>query len=270
MLDIDIDDDDSLSEKLDTEDVNFSNDKINIAVIKLPHISNFTDFNPLSRRKEIALKYISDTSEIIGADLIIIPGTKNTIFDLRWLKRRGFTKYVLVDKNICGICGGFQMLGNHLYDPFTVEEGGREPGLGLLSFETVFLQKKYTRQVDADILNLPDFIEPLDNSVISGYEIHMGESSNAFALPFSSTLRGNDGFVNRNIFGTYIHGIFDNDHFVEALLHGLAKKNNKNITFDKIDIGVYKDREYEKLADLLEESLDLNALFSILNLNGLN
>ena len=264
MASIDIDDEDSLSNGLDTDNIKFSNDKINIAVIRLPHISNFTDFNPLIRQKEVALKYINDTSEITGADLIIIPGTKNTIFDLRWLKRRGFTREALHGKNILGICGGFQILGHNLFDPFTVEEGGKELGLSLLHFDTVFSKEKVTRQVRANILNLPDFIMPLGNTKISGYEIHMGESKNAFELPFSSILDKEEGFVNKNIFGTYIHGIFDNSDFTMALLQGLAAKSNKCIKFDKTDINFYKNREYEKLADLLEESLDINALFDIL------
>ena len=264
MANIDIDDEDSLSNGLNTDSINFSNDKINIAVIRLPHISNFTDFNPLIRQKGVSLKYISDNSEITGADLIIIPGTKNTISDLRWLKRRGFIREALAGKNVCGICGGFQMLGYDLYDPFASEESGRESGLSLLHFETVFSNKKITRQVKANILNLPDFIKPLKNTEISGYEIHMGESKNSRELSFSIVSGREDGFVNRNIFGTYIHGIFDNNHFSEALLQGLAKQNNKNIMFDKTDIYVYKNKEYDKMADLLEESLDLDALFDIL------
>ncbi|WP_455034495.1 cobyric acid synthase [Lachnoanaerobaculum gingivalis] len=267
MEKIDIDDEDSLSERLDTENVIFDTNKINIAVIKLPHISNFTDFNPLSRRKEIAMKYITSPKEMEDADLIIIPGTKNTLYDLRWLKNIGFNYDNLEMKNLIGICGGFQMLGNDLIDKYGVEEGGSETGLKLLNFSTVFSKDKTTRQTETEIINYPDFIDTLYDSDIIGYEIHMGSTISHNEIPFTkSDITDNGGFVNKNIMGTYIHGIFENDNFVDAIIRGLSKKNSKEITSDtKInDFNTYKESQYDLLADLIEESLDIDAIMDIL------
>ena len=269
MTQIDIDDEDSLSEKLDTSKVDFSENKINIAVIRLPHISNFTDFNPLSRRVDVVLKYISSPKEMINADLVILPGTKNTLFDLRWLKHNGFNHDNLSKKNIIGICGGFQMLGKDLIDKYGVEEGGIETGLKLLNFSTEFVKEKTTKQVQTKIINLPDFIYNSDIPPITGYEIHMGSTINASEQYFTqSDIKGNSGFIKNNILGTYIHGIFENDCFVDILIKGLAKKSDKNITLEKNINGfdAYKDSQYDLLADLVEESLDINELFNILDI----
>lgn len=267
MRKIDIDDEDSLSERLDTENVIFDTNKINIAVIKLPHISNFTDFNPLSRRKEIAMKYITSPKEMEDADLIIIPGTKNTLYDLIWLKSMGFNHDNLEMKNLIGICGGFQMLGNDLIDKYGVEEGGSETGLKLLNFSTVFSKDKTTRQTETEIINYPEFIDTLYNSNISGYEIHMGSTILHNEIPFTkSDITDNGGFVNKNIMGTYIHGIFENDNFVDAIIRGLSKKNSKKVTSDTEinDFNTYKESQYDLLADLIEESLDIDAIMDIL------
>lgn len=267
MRKIDIDDEDSLSERLETNNVTFNTEKINIAIIKLPHISNFTDFNPLSRRKEIVMKYISTPKEMEDADLVIIPGTKNTLYDLRWLKNMGFTHTNLSKKNIIGICGGFQMLGNELIDEYGVEEGGAEEGLKLLNFSTIFAKEKTTRQTETEIINTPDFID-LCNSTIKGYEIHMGSTIDPKEIPFTkSDITDNGGFVNNNIMGTYIHGIFENDNFVDAIISGLIKKTGKIVTIDTNinDFDIYKESQYDLLADLIEESLDINAILNILD-----
>ena len=270
MRKIDIDDEDSLSERLDTENVIFDTNKINIAVIKLPHISNFTDFNPLSRRKEITMKYITSPKEMEHADLVIIPGTKNTLYDLRWLKNMGFTHDNLKDKNIIGICGGFQMLGNELIDEYGVEEGGTEEGLKLLNFSTIFAKEKTTRQTETEVINIPDFMD-LCNFTIQGYEIHMGSTIDPKENPFTkSDITDNGGFVNNNIMGTYIHGIFENDNFVDAIISGLIKKTGKKITIDTNinDFDIYKESQYELLADLIEESLDIDVILDILDKSG--
>ena len=267
MKKIDIDDEDSLSERLETNNVTFNTKKINIAIIKLPHISNFTDFNPLSRRKEIVMKYISTPKEMEDADLVIIPGTKNTLYDLRWLKNMGFTHDNLAKKNIIGICGGFQMLGNELIDEYGVEEGGTEEGLKLLNFSTIFAKEKTTRQTETEIINTPDFID-LCNSTIKGYEIHMGSTIDPKENPFTkSDITDNGGFVNNNIMGTYIHGIFENDNFVDAIISGLIKKTGNKVTIDTNinDFDIYKESQYDLLADLIEESLDINAILNILD-----
>lgn len=270
MRKIDIDDEDSLSERLDTENVIFDTNKINIAVIKLPHISNFTDFNPLSRRKEIVMKYISTPKEMEDADLVIIPGTKNTLYDLRWLKSMGFNHDNLEMRNLIGICGGFQILGNELIDEYGVEEGGTEDGLKLLNFSTIFAKEKTTRQTETEVINIPDFMD-LCNFTVQGYEIHMGSTIDPKENPFTkSDITDNGGFVNNNIMGTYIHGIFENDNFVDAIISGLIKKTGKKITIDANinDFDIYKESQYELLADLIEESLDIDVILDILDKSG--
>ena len=267
MRKIDIDDEDSLSERLHTKNVIFDTNKINIAVIKLPHISNFTDFNPLSRRKEIAMKYITSPKEMEDADLVIIPGTKNTLYDLRWLKSMGFNHDNLEMRNLIGICGGFQILGNELIDEYGVEEGGTEEGLKLLNFSTIFAKEKTTRQTETEVINIPDFMD-LCNFTIQGYEIHMGSTIDPNENPFTkSDITDNGGFVNNNIMGTYIHGMFENDNFVDAIISGLIKKTGKKITIDTNinDFDIYKESQYDLLADLIEESLDINAILNILD-----
>ena len=213
------------------------------------------------------MKYITSPKEMEDADLIIIPGTKNTLYDLRWLKSMGFNHDNLEMKNLIGICGGFQMLGNDLIDKYGVEEGGSETGLKLLNFSTVFSKDKTTRQTETEIINYPDFIDTLYDSGIIGYEIHMGSTISHNEIPFTkSDITDNGGFVNKNIMGTYIHGIFENDNFVDAIIRGLSKKNSKKVTSDtKInDFNTYKESQYDLLADLIEESLDIDAIMDIL------
>ena len=159
------------------------------------------------------------------------------------------------------------MLGNELIDEYGVEEGGTEEGLKLLNFSTIFAKEKTTRQTETEIINTPDFID-LCNSTIKGYEIHMGSTIDPKENPFTkSDITDNGGFVNNNIMGTYIHGIFENDNFVDAIISGLIKKTGKKVTIDTniYDFDIYKDSQYELLADLIEESLDINAILNILD-----
>ena len=161
------------------------------------------------------------------------------------------------------------MLGNELIDKYKVEEGGTEKGLGLLNFSTVFAKEKTTRQIQTEIINYPNFIDNSGVHSISGYEIHMGTSINPNEIPFTiSNVTDNGGFVNKNILGTYIHGIFENDGFVDSLIKGLAVKAGKEITQDNInDFNSYKQSQYDLLADLVEESLDIKELFNIIGIS---
>lgn len=159
------------------------------------------------------------------------------------------------------------MLGNELIDEYGVEEGGTEEGLKLLNFSTIFAKEKTTRQTETEIINTPDFID-LCNSTIKGYEIHMGSTIDPKENPFTkSDITDNGGFVNNNIMGTYIHGIFENDNFVDAIISGLIKKTGNKVTIDTNinDFDIYKESQYDLLADLIEESLDINAILNILD-----
>lgn len=205
-------------------------DGIRLVVVKLPRISNFTDFDPFRAQDGVTLTFIEDPSQIDGADCVIIPGSKNTLEDLRWLVERGFGEKLQNFRHhgmIVGICGGFQMLGRTVSDPHGMESDlGTAEGLGLLDVKTVMSAQKKTFQVSAEAAIAGESI------AVKGYEIHMGET-NGEAAPFAVISRRNgtavavaDGAASKDgqVWGTYIHGIFDSDDFRIAFLDRLRRK----------------------------------------------
>ncbi len=293
-LKVDIDDEDSLSERL----TGFGEDSlIDIAVIKLPRISNFTDFNVFSMVKGVSLRYVSSVKELRNPDMIIIPGTKNTIEDLKWLKQSGLeTKIIRYAKEgnpVFGVCGGYQMLGEDIHDPENMEGGGTIIGLGLLSTETTFYINKTTTQVKGTINKIEGFYKKLSGLSIEGYEIHMGntkvkdkEISSIEAAPLSTiqvtsndlsilsdkenqndTKYSQDGCVLGNVAGSYIHGIFDNAEFVNTLVGILMdKKGIDSSELEEFDIKKYKDSQYDLLADFVRKSLDMKKIYEIVGI----
>lgn len=251
------------------------NKKIRIAVIRLPRISNFTDFDALRCDPTVELRFIEDPDTVCGFDMIIIPGTKNTIEDLMWMKAKGFDaalkKFHEVKKGtVAGICGGFQMLGRVIKDPFGVESSkDLLEGLSFLDTETTLKKSKDTFRVTAEVKGAGNSVYNVD-----GYEIHMGETSGGSA-PFSK-ITGRDGrpagimeggvSEDGKIWGTYIHGIFDNDFFREALIKDLLEqKGMKDDSFKK----PYKDlREASiaRISKLVEESLRMDDILGIIGL----
>ena len=225
---------------------------VDIAVIRLPYISNYTDFAPLERLPGATLRYVSEASSLGHPDLIILPGTKNTIGDLRWLRESGMEARIRDEAGrslLIGICGGFQMMGRRILDPLGSETGGTEDGLGLLPVETLFSADKYTRQVHGAVRQLPGVWAPLSGLLVSGYEIHMGRTEyladgdkGTFvfaelagmenAMPAEEMPDGAvtlveeapDGAVCGNVLGTYLHGIFDETPFRSALIDLLRKR----------------------------------------------
>ncbi|WP_244835102.1 cobyric acid synthase [Clostridium sp. BJN0001] len=264
---LNIDDEDAVTEKL----VN-NNDKkslIDIVVIKLKSMSNFTDFNTFSRYEFINVRYVDKSEDIGNPDLIIIPGTKNTIKDLRFLKKKGlFEKIIEKHQNgtvILGICGGYQMLGNIIVDSLSIESDIREEtGFSLLNFKTRFSEEKVTRRANCTAF---------DSINVSGYEIHngiskIGKNSEIFMKSENGSILG---ICNKehNVFGTYLHGVFDSDEFLDYFLENVLKINldsymtKKNEAYDE-----FKDRQYEKLADVFEKNIDVDKIITIIN-NGL-
>ncbi|WP_300349053.1 cobyric acid synthase [Clostridium sp.] len=251
-FDLDIEEEDSTSIKLGEK----KDEGICVSVIKLPHMSNFTDFNSLSRIKDVNLRYIENPKELEGANLIIIPGSKNTIDDLNYIKKSGFQKALEEKKKqgilIFGICGGYQILGEKISDPLGIEgEAREEEALGFLNIETKFNKVKTTKQVCAF---------DLDGKEFKGYEIHNGES-----LPTKEEniwIKDSDGRVlgmkngEGNVFGTYIHGIFDEGDFGEILINKLKKEINIEES-KEIDYKAYKISQYDKLCELLDENIDM-------------
>lgn len=249
--DIYIEDEDSVALKMKKDAV--INDKINIAVVLLPHISNYTDFNMLERDERVHLFYSKSADEISKADIIILPGTKNTLADLQFLRKEGLAKVILNafenNKKVIGICGGYQMMGLEVSDTFEVESTDKYvPGLGLLPIKTEMTQEKHTVQ---RIFNYKNSKE-----ICHGYEIHMGISTTTKPSPLLSINGEDEGYLlSNNCWGTYMHGIFDNQVVIDDLLGGVSEKQSKSYQ-------EFKDENFDKLADLLRTSLDLNKLFS--------
>lgn len=274
-MDIDVEDEDSLTERL-TKDTRPS--LIDIVVIRLPHISNFTDFNVFENLGGVSLRYVSQVSRLGQPDMIILPGTKNTMKDLAWLRQSGMEMSVQKAKDkgcvIFGICGGYQMLGETLTDPLGVEEGGEMRGMGLLPFDTVFAGEKTKSQVEGSFLELGGVLHSLSGVAFHGYEIHMGVSAsqervNAATMVWdvkaSQKSSQKEGAQSDHVYGSYVHGIFDREQVFEGVVLALAA--NKGIELAKMknmDFGSYKESQYDLLADTLRAHLDIEGIYRIL------
>jgi adenosylcobyric acid synthase len=245
---------------------------LDIAVIKLPHISNFTDFDALQKEPDVKLRYVTDKSELNNPDIIIIPGTKNTIRDLQWLKDSGIAKHILARLNssnpttLFGICGGYQMLGQKIYDLDNIESNKKQiEGLGIFPIVTHFKKEKILCQVKAK--------EMASGLEVSGYEIHHGRSKNLKkSKPFFKLIERQgkmvedfDGMISENgrTQGTYIHGVFDANDFRRDFLNRIRLQKG----WSKVSkaTGFNLDREFNKLANLVRENMDMKLLYRILN-----
>ena len=237
--------------------------KINVAVVLLRHISNFTDFNALERDPRVHLFYSNNVDEIAKADIIILPGSKSTLDDLYELRRNGVAQAILRARRegatVLGICGGYQMMGVQIRDPQHVE-GDIEamPGLGLLPMTTEMLGEKVTRQVRFTMTDSADTME--------GYEIHMGKTLPVEGSSFTPLNRIGDGqedgcLVDEKCMGTYIHGILDNPAFIDRLLAPHADKLTEASTFD---YHAFKEEQYDKLATHVRKYVDMPLLYDIL------
>lgn len=246
---IDIDDEDSLSERLACK----KTAETDIAVIRLPKISNFTDFAPLERVEHCSVRYIEKPEEFGSPDLLIIPGTKSTISDLRYLKASGLAEQIVAAAHrkipVFGICGGFQILGESVEDPAGMECGGCETGLGLLPVRTVFKEEKCLQEVRGRIEGLTGIFSSLNGLMYAGYEIHMGISENNKAV-----------ISKGNVYGTYVHGIFDERGIVSAIVRALTGKDYTEDT----DTRSYKEKNYELLADIFEKNMNTDLLKKII------
>lgn len=269
MSDIDIDEEDSVSLTRKPRQKE-AGKALDVAVIDLDKISNFTDIHSLEIQPDVSVRYVVKAEEVGTPDLLILPGSKNTNEDLAALKQNGLAKEILRAHHdgsmVIGICGGYQILGRTLRDPEGIESPiGEQAGLGLLDTATVFNDKKTTTQA----------VAKRKNYTLIGYEIHMGTTKLGLnATPFSTIWMTNgqaeqreDGAVNSDgsVIGTYLHGIFDNPYWTRHLLNkiriakGLAPLVNTNIS-----ISEYKDQQYEKLAQLFEDNVDMEKFEQIL------
>ena len=271
-MDIDIEDEDSVTERFDRQT---GSGPIQVAIVHLPHISNFTDFNILSTERSVSVRYVKRVSELEGADIILLPGTKNTIEDLNWLKRQGLADEIIRHARkgglVMGICGGYQMLGERLFDPEHTESRIPEiAGLGLLNFDVTFHAEKTTVQSHGTVECESGWLSEHNGLMLDGYEIHSG--TNAFGAGCVPFLRLNgreevDGVTNKagNVIGTYLHGIFDTGAFWHALVEhvrqekGLSAEGGETLTMEE-----FRRREYDRLADGVRQNLDMDAVYKIL------
>ena len=280
---IDIEDEDSLAESLLKKDAGGA---IQIAVVRLPHISNFTDFQAFALEEDVTLRYVDRVSELGRPDVIFLPGTKNTIQDMKWLRASGFEAEILRHFNrgctVFGICGGYQMLGESIEDACGAECLDSVHGMGLLPMYTVFEDSKRTSRVEGFTRSLGKGFELLSNKKISGYEMHMGKTvmkghqeplqdlrdfyaAEKFGMAGDSRA---DGCYEENVAGSYVHGLFDEDDFRSSFVKmlcgkkGIAYQAERGLTYRE-----YKEQQFDKLAEVLRENLDMKRIYKVLGID---
>ena len=256
---VDIDDEDSLTERFNRSSVS---KLVDVAVIRLPRISNFTDFSPFERYENVSLRYVETVGDLRRPDMIILPGTKSTIEDLRWLRQSGLEaavqKAAAAGTLVFGVCGGYQMLGRGVSDPHQVEAAGvtEIAGLGLLDMETVFEYEKVQTQTEGEFSGVPGMLSGLNGLRYKGYEIHMGRSEGeAPAVMGSGT-----------VYGSYIHGIFDEPGISDRILQAICQRKGMDFSaLGTFDVASYKERQYDILADAVRSGLDMDFVYRVLN-----
>ncbi|MBE5961376.1 MAG: cobyric acid synthase [Lachnospiraceae bacterium] len=292
-MNVDIEDEDSLTERFHKKR---EVAPVEIAVIKLPRISNFTDFYSLEHLEGVGLHYVSDVSELKSPDMIILPGSKSTIQDLIWLRENGLEAAIKKEAAkgtlIFGICGGYQMLGMSIDDSEMVEGIRHIRGMELLPIKTTFTTSKVMTQATGHTGTIEGPYAALSNIPVTGYEVHMGISTPVLSsedipsanvadqthpsscpsftqitVTTESATAKSDGSVLSNIAGTYLHGIFDTESMQKAVLDLLYTR--KGLTYDASAIqsyDSYKESQYDHLASILRESLDMPLIYEILGL----
>jgi adenosylcobyric acid synthase len=246
-------------------------------VVRLPHISNFSDFTALDRLPGVEVFYSQTPRDLPPADVVILPGSKNTISDLEWLRAVGWTEAIIEHaksgKPIIGICGGFQMLGREVRDPFHLEsERDSAPGLNLLDVTTSLRDEKVTRQANARLISTEVISTMGDEPIFEGYEIHMGETIlGAGAQPFLSLTRLGDaepiadGAISKDgrVMGTYLHGLFDSSEGASIIVSHLRRVCGKPHNSDMTNATIDRDRHYEELAAHFRRHLDVEAIYRL-------
>ena len=266
-LKVDIEDEDSLSTRLDAGKTVHP---LDAAILRLPHISNFTDFMPLEQHPLLGVRYVQNTRQLGTPDLIILPGTKNTVDDLLWLRQSGLEAALLKlaanGTPVLGVCGGYQMLGETLADPEGTESGTAQTvrGLGLLPTRTVFTGQKHRTQDTAAVT-----AAPFAGAALTGYQIHTGRTE-VQGVPFCTLADGTpEGCVQDNVFGTYLHGLFDTGALTEKLVALLCRR--KGIAPDSaalIPMEQYRQQQFDLLADGVRGALDLDAVYAAMGLKN--
>ena len=256
-----LEDEDILSARLEKSRISGI---IDIAVIRFPHISNFSDFDVFSQYKDVSVRYIAAPEQLGNPDLLILPGTKNTIFDMKWMHENGLANAVtaLADRGfpIFGICGGFQMLGAAISDPDCVEGGGNINGLGLLQqCRTVFQGEKTQTRTTGQFCEISGFYACLSHAEFYGYEVHMGVTTGN-GTPLSSC----GGYYQNNIAGCYIHGIFDSASVSGALISALFRAKGLPYHEKSTERRTHRNQQLDMLAETVRQNLDMQRIYQIM------
>lgn len=272
-MELEVEDEDSLTERFSgNQEVGL----MDIAVVRLPRISNFTDFNALEVIPGVSLRYVKSVAELKNPDMIILPGTKNTIEDLLWMRQNGLEAAILKKaaegKLVFGICGGYQMLGETLSDPEHVEAGGEIKGMGLLPMDTVFREAKTRTRVHGVFQKIEGPLRTLSGAPLEGYEIHMGESvlkegACVFTQVTDSVTNGSkgDGAYKGNVYGSYVHGIFDLEEVAGKVVEAIGERKGIDVSQMKgVNFAEFKEMQYDKLALGLREHLNMKEIYRIL------
>lgn len=270
-MELSLEDEDSLTERFDKR----GNGLIDIAVIHYPRISNFTDFNVFEQTPEVSVRYVGSIKELHYPDMIFLPGSKNTMGDLRWMRENGLEaaiKGLAGEIPVFGICGGYQMLGSQICDPENVEEGGSIRGMGLLPVFTVLKREKKRCQAEGIINNLEGIFSGISGCRFRGYEIHMGKTTYMDAAGRNKGDAGRNledmpvvSFGSHNVYGSYVHGLFDREGISNGVIKILAEKKGISIKEGMFeDYQSYKEKQYDKLADTLREYLDMEVIYGML------
>ncbi len=268
-MDIKVEDEDSLSERLSRRGASCGS-IIDIAVIRLPKISNFSDMDVFEQFPGVSVRYAGGADEIGEPDLLIIPGSKSTISDLRWMRESGIEAEIQrccdADIPVFGICGGYQMLGEEVSDPEGVEGGGSIKGLCLLPVATVLAGDKKTDQFTGRFGKAEGIFAGLSGMNIEGYEIHMGRTTRTGgAADVADFTSGGTGVSSGNVYGSYVHGVFDRGEIAGTIVRALAEKKGICLSDAQvIDHREFKEKEYDRLADILRRSLDMEKIYSML------
>ncbi len=267
---LDIDDEDSLTERFTRKG---EAGLVDLAVIRVPRISNFTDFNVLESMPGVTVRYVDSAVALGDPDLILLPGTKNTMADLLWMRQNGLEscihKHAAAGKPIFGICGGYQMLGRVLKDPHGVEHGGEMAGIGLLPSVTVFEEEKTRTRVTGTFRGVEGIFSGLSGIDFEGYEIHMGTSSleegNVLAdIAEDGAPAKADGLNSGNVYGSYVHGIFDREEVAKSIISALLRaKGLSDEDVVSTDMAAYKEQQYDLLADGIRRNMDMDLLYRI-------
>ena len=256
----DLEDEDSLSQRLEKSQ---NTGIIDIAVIRFPKISNFSDFDVFSQYSGVSVRYVSAPEQLGNPDLLVLPGTKSTISDMHWMRETGMEQAVtaLAERGfpLFGICGGFQMLGREIADPDGTECGGSVRGLALLPCRTVFRADKMQTRTEGRFCEVSGFFSCLSQARFYGYELHMGVTESA-----GEQLTDCGGTYCGNIAGCYVHGIFDSAEVSGALIRALYQARGLRYQGEAADRRAHREQQLDRLADTVRGSLDIPKICQIM------